>query len=392
MYSIDAGLYWMLPGPRGFVHKISTRISKARVLVVNLPKATVPGTRDGIVRGLRDAHIKDPILLIIRSGTDIANDVGVHFGGQRMTAAQLAAYQAPAETAVVLQAEDDKAQTMCEQYTEEFMAATGYSHGNVHLVASIHDKGHQGDSEIGNVQLITFDGGLNTDEMDAYVALRMADRTGPGTTRLLRSIVSEFASFDAQFAERLLHLDDSQILAIRDHLSVLLGEDPDRWRTLAWLSGTTSIVTQTPHVLHDFYLSEYGTVRQKSDAKERIARRYWRACLKVISPWLEERRREVIKHFYPQLRQIAANDPNGGIPVPVGKDKYRYVDPQDVELNNIAGLYGDHKIITTSEDERKALKICWSTKPVRDDIAHLRAPSTANLVQLISEMDALVLL
>lgn len=395
MCTIDAGLYWLLPGPRDFINKIATRISSSRVLVANLPRSIVPGTRECIIRGLRDAHIQDPIQLIIRNGTDIANDVGVHFGIPRMTAPQLAEFHSSSEIVVILQAQDDKAQQQCEQYTLDFMEATSYYHGNVCLVTSIHDNQHQKDSQLGKVQLINFDGGLTPDEMDAYVALRMVNRSGPGSTRLLRAIISEFAGFDAQFAERLIQLDDAQILAIRDQLRLLVGEDPDRWRKLDWLLGTTSIVTPMPHVLHDFYLSEYGTDQQKEEAKGRISRRYWRACLKVISPWLEERRREVVGHFLPQLRQIAAKDASRQIPVPIGKDKcgmdkFRYIEPGDVEFNNIVGLYYSQQIKVVSIDEKKALKICQSAKPVRDNIAHMRAPNIQDLINLIQDMDTLV--
>jgi hypothetical protein len=390
MYTIDAGLYWLLPDPRSFINKIATRVNTARVLVVNLPRTMVPGTHDGIVRGLSDAHIRDPIRLVIRSGTDIASDVGAHFSNRRLTAGQLADYHAATQMAVILQAENDVAQTMCEQYTIDFMAATEHCHGNVHLVTTIHHRANQSDSQIGKVQLITFDGGLTSDEMDAYVALRMVNRPGPGTTRLLRTIVSEFAGFDAQFAERLMHMEDSQILGIRDQLSLLVGEDPDRWRTLDWLTGTNSIVSSTPHVLHDFYVSEHGLNDQKEDAKERISRRYWRACLKSITPWLEERRSEVLRYFYPKLVQIAAADPSGKIPVPTGNNRFRYVEPDEIEFNSIVGLFYSKKLSANSPPEQKALNICMSTKPVRDAIAHMRAPSSADLFNLIHGMDALI--
>jgi hypothetical protein len=366
------------------------RVNTARVLVVNLPRTMIPGTHDGIVRGLSDAHIRDPIRLLIRRGTDIASDVGAHFSNRRLTAGQLADYQAATQMAVILQAEDDLAQAMCEQYTMEFMAATEHCDGNVHLVTTIHHSANQNDSHIGKVQLITFDGGLTPDEMDAYVALRMVNRPGPGSTRLLRAIVSEFAGFDVQFAERLMHMEDSQLLGIRDQLSLLLGEDPDRWRTLDWLTGTTSIVSSTPHVLHDFYVSEHGLNDQKEDAKDRISRRYWRACLKSITPWLEERRSEVLRYFHPQLSQIAAADPSGKIPVPTGNNRYRYVEPDEIEFNNIVGLFYSKKLSPNSPPEQKALNICMSTKSVRDDIAHMRAPASTDLFSLIHGMDDLI--
>lgn len=390
MHTLDAALYWRLPGPRNFVQRIATHIWSARVLVINLPKTVVPGTSDAIDRGLCDAHLQDPIRLAIRSGTDIASDIGMHFGNQRITAERLADHRSSTDTAVVLRAEDARAQDMCEQYTREFMAATQYSHGNVRLVTSIHHKDHSRDKQIGNVQLIIFDGGLTADEMDAYVALRMANRPGPGSTRLLRAIISEFAGFDAQFAERLMQLDDLQILSIRDQLRLLIGEDPDRWRSLTWLSGGASIVTPAPHILHDFYLFEHGPHQQKEEARQRISRCYWRACLKTMSPWLEERRRPLLQHFRVQLEQIAAKDPDGKLSVPIGNNKFRYVDPEEIEFNNIVGLSYSGQICATSDTERLALKICKSAKPVRDDIAHMRSPSTADLVNLIHEMDSLI--
>jgi hypothetical protein len=389
MHVIDAGLYWQLPGPRAFVQKIASTINSARVLVVNLPHSMVPGTRDGFLRGLHDAHIREPISITVRRGTDIASDVGMHFDKHRLTGSILAGVRASSETAVVLQAEDSTAQSLCEQYTMEFMTAVPHSHGSVRLVTTIHDPSLQGHSHIGNVQLITFDGGLTPDEMDAYVGLRMISRPGPGSTRLVRTIVSEFAGFDVRFAERLIHLDDSQILGIREQLHQLLGEDPYRWYPLEWLKGSASVVSSVPHVLHDFYLSQHGAVPQKEEAAERISRRYWRACLKAVTPWLEERRNDVLRHFHAQLVEIASKDPSHQIPVPIGNNKFRHVDPEEVEFNNIVGLHYAKKLHATSAQEQQALRICRSTKYVRDDIAHMRAPQTADLINLITEMDGL---
>lgn len=391
MHSLNAGLYWLLPGPRSLIEKIATQITSSRVLVVNLPKTTVPGTREGITRGLQDAHFPHPIRLLIRSGTDIASDVGVHFGegNRRVTAAELARVHLASASSILLQPDDAKAQALCDAYTVEFMAATGHTEGNVHLATTIHDASHQGDGHQNDIHLITFDGGLTPDEMDAYVSLRMINRPGPGSTRLLRAIISEFAGFDALFAERLMLLDDSQILAIRDHLGLLLGEDHERWRTLSWLTGTRSIVTSQPHLLHDFYLAEHGMAEQKVNAKGRIDRRYWRACLKAVTPWSEERRSEVVKIFLPQLRQIAARHPKGKIAIPQG-DFERLVESEDIEYNNISGMAKRGLLDVKTENERRAVNICRKTKLVRDDIAHLRAPKPELLSELIQAMDGLV--
>jgi hypothetical protein len=82
-------------------------------------------------------------------------------------------------SSILLQPDDAKAQALCDAYTVEFMAATGHTEGNVHLVTTIHDASHQGDGHQNKIHLITFDGGLTPDEMDAYVSLRMINRPRP---------------------------------------------------------------------------------------------------------------------------------------------------------------------------------------------------------------------
>lgn len=389
MVTIDAGLYWSLPGPRDFINKIASRISAVRVLAINLPQKIVPGTWEGVRHGLHQAHIDNVIELIIRRGTDIADDVGFHFLGKRVTAAQLAGLTLSARSAVILKAEDPLAYDQCAQYTYDFMRASEHMSGNVHLVTSLHDPQFQSDIHDRDVQIITFDGGLSPDEMEAYVSLRMIGRPGPGSTRLFRAIVSEFAGFDAQFAERLMLLDNSQILAIRDQLGLLLGEEAERWRVDTWLAGIRSHAAREPHVLHDQYLAESGTNTQKEISRSRIARRYWRACVKILTPWLEERKLDVIKHFYPQLRKLVSG-PDGKIVIPRANNKTASIEIEELEYNNIVGMSFSNQISANTSKEIMALKVCKCVKPVRDDIAHLRAPDSSLVFSLIHEMDTLL--
>ncbi len=388
MEAIDTGLYWKLPGPSDFVQKIASAVTKSRGVVVNLPEMMVHGTRDGITEGLCHANIHHPISLIIRSGTDIASDVGVHFETRRITAAQLAAHHSQVESAVILHSMDVRSQELCEEYTKEFMTATQYTKGNVQLVSTIHNEELLKEGNATNIHLIPFDGGLLADEMDAYVALRMIKRHGPGSTRLLRTIVSEFAGFDAQFAERLMAMDNGQILHIREELRALMEEQPDRWRIDSWLQGTYSINGNAPHVLRDQYQATYGISEEARQARRRIDERYWRACLREITPWLEKNRRQVIAPFYSQLHQLGDPSVGNKISIPVGKRKERLVEAEEVEYNNIVGLSYEGKIIANNGIEQHALKSCKSAKAVRDDIAHGRAPSPEMIKELIVNIDA----
>lgn len=386
--SIDAQLYWSLPGPREFMHKIASRASTSRVLAINTPRRTIAGTWGKVKEGLKNAHVDPVIELIIRKGTDISEDVGVHLSTGRITAGQLAAVSENMSTAIMLRAEDPEANELCAQYTTEFLEATEHSHGNIHLVTALHDIDYQTDQSAPDVEIIAFDGGVSQEEMDAYVSLRMITRPGPGSTRLVRALVSEFAGFDVQLAERLMLLDESQILAIQGTLNGLLDEDHGRWRNESWLDGTRSSAHPDRHILLDQYLSLNGSVAAREEASTRISRRYWKACVKIITPWIEERKALVMKYFRPQIDRIAAGN-KGKITIP-RSNRTADIDPDELELNNIVGMYYSGQITATSQDEQSALKVCQRVKAVRDDIAHLRAPTSQALVDLIYEMDRLV--
>ncbi len=75
----------------------------------------------------------------------------------------------------------------------------------------------------------------------------------------------------------------------------------------------------------------------------------------------------------------------------VGNKRYVFIDQADIEYNNIVGMVKFGEITSTTVDEQCAESICRYTKAVRDEIAHLRAPSPGDVSDLIREMDRLSL-
>jgi hypothetical protein len=387
---VDTDLYWTLPGPRRFISRVAGYAVRSRILCINLPLDLMPGTWEGVKKGLTDAHVTNVIDLTIRSGTDIAADIGVHFDLNRVTAEQLAGMKAEQPTAVILRSIGEEARSNCEHYAHEFMSVISSVQGNIHLVIGFNKDGLREDMHDNGIQVLVFDGGLTYDEMDAYVALRMLDDMGPGSTRLTRKIVSEFAGHDVDFAERLMMLDEFQIVNIIDHLGTLMGEELERWRSYSWLKRTESLSSpKLPHVLHDRYLADHaGSPEAKDVAKKRIDQRYWRACVKAMTPWLEERRMRVIGYFHDQLQEIA-NQYSGKIPRPQG-ERTIYADPEELEYNNIVGMAYKNYLTPKTQKQRDALTICKTAKAIRDDIAHLRKPNPEDIMEIIRQMDKLL--
>ncbi len=393
--TIDSLLYWRLPGPRSFITRISEKVLGTRLLCVNLPLHPLPGTWDGVEEGVRHAHIGNIIKLRIGGGTDIAGEIGVHFGKQRITAAELVLHKADLHSAVILLPQDDEGKRNCSKFVGEFIHAIDKGYGNILLIIGGNEEDLSEDVRDSGIQVIAFDGGLSPDEMDAYVAIRMLDRPGPGSTRLTRAIVSEFAGFDVELAEQIMQLNEDQIVNIMSNLNALMGATPFRWRYDSWLYRTRSVNAEgMTHTLHDKHLSDHGPVDSRDEAVNRIKRRYWKACVKTISPWLEERCKSVINIFAPQIKAIAA-DNEGKIPRPIGRDRSGaeriiLMDPDELEYNNIVGMVRYGNITSSTMSEKCAESVCRFTKGVRDDIAHLRDPSPGDVRDLIHQMDKLL--
>lgn len=396
---IAADLYWQLPGPKHFVTRVSESLLASRILWINLPHEALPGTWDGVKEGIRHAHFGDPLELTIRDGTDVAGDVGVHFGARRLTAEQLVSHVAPQPTAIILRSSGVDGRSNCDAYVTDFMTAMEGASGNIRLVVEGHVPDLVADCAGSGVCAVVFDGGLSVDEMEAYVSLRMLDRAGPGSTRLTRYIVSEFAGFDVEVAEQMMRLDESQIVNIIENLPLLMGDTPARWKHDSWLWRTRSLALPTmTHALNDKYLAEHGPEPGREAAMQRLKSRYWRASVKALTHWLEERREAVIGVFSQRLDMIAAA--NGGrLLKPAGLDRSGQprviaMERSEVEFNNIVGMYyypptkDLWKGLSPSEID--ALDICQKVKPVRDALAHMRMPEPGPVSDLIVAMDRLM--
>lgn len=389
--SIVPELYWSLPGPRHFITRIEESAASSRLLWINLPLQSLPGTWEGIQKGLRNGHVDQVVNLKIGGGTDISAEIGVHFGRKHLSAAELIAVQADRRTGVILMPDGQDGVTNIEKYGNEYLRAIGKGEGNVHLVLGVHEESLVCDAQEGGVQVITFDGGLSPDEMDAYIAIRMLSRPGPGSTRLARAIVSEFAGFDVELAERIMQLSETQIVNIIPNLPHLMTDTPLRWRYDSWLTRTRSSAARAAtHALNDAHLADHGPAEGREAANYRLKRRYWRACVKTLTPWLEERRLAVIRKFDRQIRTEAAFN-NGKIAKPIDK-RVIYIDPDELEYNNIVGMCNVGKIRATTTDESCAENVCRLAKAVRDAIAHMRMPLLSDIDRLVREMDRLLTL
>jgi hypothetical protein len=260
------------------------------------------------------------------------------------------------------------------------MDVAAEAYGNVPLVVSIHAEEIREDGPAGAAQVLNFDGGLNYEEMSAYVAIQMLGRKGPGSTTLLRSVVREFAGFDASFAQRLAGLEEAQLLGIREHLHTMMSESSARWRSGSWLSGCRSLCHDDNHALYDQYLADHGQAGEQEKARQRIERRYWRACLRALVPWLEERRLQVVSTFFPQLQADRVEVRRGARDVEVERETLEY--------NDIVGLKTKRGVISPStNEEHTAYAICSVAKHVRNELAHMRSPDAPRITELIHRMD-----
>jgi hypothetical protein len=342
------------------------------------------GTTDALRRALEAADAR-LVVIEVGAGTDVAMEVGAQLNKASVTGRELASAKEPGGLFVLLKPTEERAAGNCGQYFESFVEALEVANGNVALLVQVHNEAKEWKERAG-MRVVEFDFALPYDEMTAYVGLRMLGRHGPGSTSLLRALVTEYAGFDVVMAERLMSLTASDLLRLPQSLDAILADDPLRWRTPSWLEGSWS--NNERHPLTEWYLAIHDGPQQKQ-AKQDSHRRYWRACIKALTPWLEERRDPVMKVLGRVIDHVYASA-GGVVTRPIGRGRTVEVKRDELEYNNIVGFANDNLLPPLQrEDERRAVDVCYRAKAVRDDLAHLRAPSVAEVDNLVAAMDAL---
>jgi hypothetical protein len=387
-----SSLYWSLPTPLGFVHRVANNPRAVRATVLSFTRHMAAGVWAAVRDGLRQAGIADHIDLAIHGGTDVASEVGAHFGCDFLTPSQLAATNATKTTAVLLRAEGSPAaRQRIETYFADYLRALEHSSGNIHLYVDLRDGQHTVDGEGPGFRVVAFDGALPPDEMAAYVGLRMLGRTGPGSTQLVRTLVYEYSGFDAELAERLISFDDGDILGLPNSLGTLLDAEPLRWRNKSWVDGACVYLAgqEARHPLYEWYLALHMGP-DKDEAFRAAHKRYWRACVQALMPWLEERRLRVLDSLRAPLDAILGQT-GGKLQRTLRSGSVIEIDREELEYNNVVGLaYHGGLIVPPDATSQQALVVCKLAKKVRDDLAHLRPPTPQSVTALVTNMDSLL--
>ncbi|KXB29296.1 hypothetical protein AT959_15090 [Dechloromonas denitrificans] len=377
-----------MPGPSEFVAKVTDATRNARAVVLSLTEYPPNGLWHAVRMGLRDANIFEPIELTIYDGMNVPAEIGTHFSLPSLSAEALAHHRYGYQHAVILKAAGKRAQQQCNEYVMAFLSAIGGAIGDVRLIIAIQDGENTQDIVGEAIRVIAFSGMLTSDEMEAYITQRMVLARGPGSTRLLRHLVTEYAGFDPQLAEQLIAMDPSRIYDLPDSLAPLLGTNLLRWSAHSWAAGTVTAAFTEIHPLREWYVATHaGTEAAKY--RQSSEKRYWRACLKALIPWMEERRPRILEMLTNPISDLErAHGDNGYIMKKLGNRTVQ-VTREELEYNDLAFFFKQGFGITTSM-EQAAVSVCRKAKIVRDELAHLRPPKPSDIVALVSDMDALM--
>lgn len=376
-------LYWSLPSPSNFSEAVTDAARDKRAVILNHPESV--NLTVGLMEGLRNANFDAPTTLTIDDGAQIASLLAPHFGDQIMDAHALANTTLAHMHAVILVATSERAHAACMQYVQDFIGALEQARGNVRLILSMHDVGWTSNESAKDFSTITYDGALRPDEMQTYVSFRMLGRKEFSSTQLLRHLVTEFAAYDTALADDLIGLGESEILCLPESLGPLLAREEQRWSSDNWLHGSRSLTCpDVRHPLRDWYLTQHASPLAEI-ARGSVNKRYWQACIKSISPWLEERRALVQKALRPVLLKL---EPDGKFEKKTGKHT-DIVEIDELEYNDLCfqSFRARERGLPLTSQQDQAFRLCSKAKVVRDDLAHSRKPRLDALQDLVIHMD-----
>jgi hypothetical protein len=300
--------------------------------------------------------------------------------------------RAPAR-AIILEAMSGDAARHCADYLSRFILPAGEPHSRPRLLALIPEVLEAPPPAcVPGIREILFSGALSKEEMTAYVGVRMTERVGPEKTGLLRNLVTEFAGFDAQLAEELIGLSDEALFALPQSLESLSAQADSRWRSGRWsaLCYADFAGKRIRHTLREVQLSRHAGPEQR-EAEAALKRKYWRACVRSLLPYLEEHRAAVMAPLRRALEAHASK--TGGKlvrPTLTGK-RLETASVDDVEYNQITGLiYHEQFKVPADPKAKQAVEVCYAAKAVRDELAHMRAPKPEAILKMITCMDRLL--
>lgn len=317
--------------------------------------------------------------LDVHEGSHLESDIGHHFGRPRLSAAEFANWSALPRTTIVLTPYSARARERCREFFEEVvLEQLPKSEHHARLVVVW--NGRDDPLSPKSPAEVRFDGALSGDEMHAYVTLRMVGRRGPGSTSLARHLVIEFAGADAMLAEELMALSHDDLLQLPGSLSKLA---PRPAHSL--LTAPAGGEGQDANALKDWLLSGSTSVGA-AKARERLESRYWRACVRSLLPWLEERRRPVIDLLRASLEDYLY--PTRGVwkrVNPWRQHETRDVAIDDLEFNDIVAMTfnRDDPFAPVDLPSRQLVEGCKSAKAVRDALAHMRVPDLRSIQDML---------
>lgn len=377
-------IFWSLPSPQAFCSAITDAAREKRAIIVNRPKDLLSDY--GLRTALENANILDPLFIDIGDGTNISNTLAPHFSNAVTHAGKLAAERSAHGQAVILRASSERSQAHCEKYMHEFIEALPGKAGNIRLILSLHDPTIIKTVSAKDVAVVVYDGMLRPDEMQTYVSYRMLGRPDFRSTSLIRHLVTEFTSFDVSLAEDLIRMTNEEILGLPESLTQLVAAKEEKWATQDWIRGSASLTyPQETHTLREWYLAIH-TSALSAKAWDAVKKRYWRACIKAISPWIEERRHLVIKELEPILLQL---EPSGRFKKLIGTDEYETVTINELEYNDLIHQKKIAKMrdLKLTRQQIAAFEICGKARVVRNDIAHTQMPPPSSIRDLVVSLE-----
>lgn len=423
---VASALFWMLPGPSAFLDRLAGLLNGHRAVAIHLSERTVLGHHGLIDRALARCHFDGPapVMLRVHDASQIDCDVAQHLcasegrrqiGGLSLadwhTRARGAGADALAPNTFVLRPRGEDALESAWSYLREFVEALPGSHGNTRIILVRTDNDPDWPSSelhplftSGQFQAISFDGALGPDEMRAYLGMRLAI-AGSGSTehgpsrlfefpkrRLARSLIAEYAGFDAHFAEALMRMNEPELMALPESLGVLATRLPVSdavWRQTSEQAGTVTQIDgeYVVHTLHEWHLACHAGTLQEM-AKRDLQRKKWRAYLSALMPWFEELRHALIGELRSLLLSHLAPTSGERVRVDERTGRERRTPVDELECGDIAAMTKEGPPLRgQTSRERTALDLCHKIAKVRNEIAHLRPPKPDEVQKLIASLN-----
>ncbi|MFN4045622.1 hypothetical protein [Limnobacter sp.] len=378
--SFDHKIFWDMPSPKKFLLDVLRAAEEKGGCAIRMPKQVESSNIKIAVEHEMGLSAPQSVVFKVSSSDEVLSIIGRWANQDYLTMHSLGQNEFNGLKVLFLE-------PLCLTSLNEcisFLSEIGSSDTQVCFKVIVLERGINPEVDTGEITTFYFNGSISEKELSAYLLIRFSSMGLEDESGFYRLLVEEFAKFDPFFCEELLLETQEALLneperILKEKMTNRIGD----CSTPSWVNGMISAPEgDFAHILHHAYLAEHADEEKREPAKRLIQQRMWRASMRALLPWIEERKSIIGQAFATELED--RSDKNGYI-------EYGKKDPSfprrtrhwtATEFGSLVAYVKHENLNCSSEFQKAVFDFAVQVAVVRNKISHFQYPNYCDIKKM----------